>query len=296
MAATDVDWAFPGRGAKSDQPADAVTKLSLPGAPGRFTAAETQDTFRAVDWRPASHSPMPPVVAFGRQPKVWACGFCHMPAGEGRPENASLAGLPRSYIVKQVKAFAAQTRTSVGRGWFPSATMTQVAKDATPAEINAAADYFSHQTFHSRLRVQEAATVAAPRADAFLFQAGTGAVQPIGVRIVEGPSSMTRFETRDTEIDYVAYVPVGSLVRGATLAGGKGGVQACAGCHGAGLKGGGLGPPLAGRSPSYMFRQLLAFQTGARNDADATPMKAVVAKLAPADMIALAAYVGSLKP
>jgi cytochrome c553 len=57
-----------------------------------------------------------------------------------------------------------------------------------------------------------------------------------------------------------------------------------------------VAPPLAGRSPTYLFRQLYGFSTGARGGDAALPMRGVVARLTQTDMIALAAYVGSLKP
>jgi cytochrome c553 len=52
----------------------------------------------------------------------------------------------------------------------------------------------------------------------------------------------------------------------------------------------GLIPPLAGRSPTYLLRQLVAFQTKDRSGLMATPMQVVVAKLELADMISLAAF------
>lgn len=296
--AADQSWAYPERGLSASRPAlDRGRKVAIPGVTAHFAEAETQDVFRAVDWRPRTHPAMPRVVATGRSPGVMACGYCHLPAGEGRPENAALAGLPRDYIVRQVQHFADGKRTSVVRGWTPSALMRQVAQGASPAELSAAAGYFSRLTFVSRVRVVEAASVAQPRPTSFLFAAQSGEpAEPLGARIVEAPSSMERFERRDSWIDYTAYVPVGSLKRGAALAGGAGGVQPCVGCHGAGLKGGGIAPPIAGRSPSYLFRQLYAFKTGARTGPDAAPMQSVTAPLNPGDMIALAAYAGSRKP
>ena len=60
----------------------------------------------------------------------------------------------------------------------------------------------------------------------------------------------------------------------------------------------GLGPvpPLAGRSPSYIVRQLFDMQKGNRNGPNAKLMKPVVASLTVDDMIAIAAYVSSRSP
>jgi cytochrome c553 len=55
-------------------------------------------------------------------------------------------------------------------------------------------------------------------------------------------------------------------------------------------------PPLAGRSPSYLLRQLLAFQTGARSGPGAQPMQPVVAHLDIGNMIDVAAFAASLRP
>jgi cytochrome c553 len=62
------------------------------------------------------------------------------------------------------------------------------------------------------------------------------------------------------------------------------------------MKGIGPIPPIAGRSPSYLVRQLYDFQTGARAGISSALMKPSVEKLTVEDMIALAAYASSLSP
>ena len=97
---------------------------------------------------------------------------------------------------------------------------------------------------------------------------------------------------------FTAFVPVGSIERGRRLAAtvGRTKATACVTCHGPSLKGVKEVPPIAGRSPSYIFRQLLAFQTGARNAAASAPMRTVVAGMSLDDMIAVSAYAGSRQP
>ena len=57
---------------------------------------------------------LPEVVASGRKPDVFACGFCHRADGPGGPENANLAGLPAAYIVQQMADYKSGARkTSV---------------------------------------------------------------------------------------------------------------------------------------------------------------------------------------
>jgi hypothetical protein len=55
-------------------------------------------------------------------------------------------------------------------------------------------------------------------------------------------------------------------------------------------------PGIAGRSPSYIVRQLYDFKYGTRAGNSSALMKASVEKLAVEDMLALAAYAASLAP
>ena len=75
----------------------------------------------------------------------------------------------------------------------------------------------------------------------------------------------------------------------------RGSAPPCAACHGADLRGG-EGPPLAGRSPSYLFRQLFDVASGARSGPADEKMKIEVANLDQARMRDLVAYIASLPP
>ena len=55
-------------------------------------------------------------------------------------------------------------------------------------------------------------------------------------------------------------------------------------------------PPLAGRSPTYLLRQLVKFRLGHRGGPAALPMQQEVSRLSLGDMIAVAAYSASLRP
>ena len=125
-----------------------------------------------------------------------------------------------------------------------------------------------------------------------------GGPEPIGRRIVEIPQDVEQFEHRDSRSRFAAYVPTGSIAKGEALAktGGSGKTIACAGCHGPGLNGIGAIPGIAGRSPSYIVRQMYDFQQYARNASAGALMMPVVEKLSHDDMIALAAHVSSLQP
>ena len=102
---------------------------------------------------------------------------------------------------------------------------------------------------------------------------------------------------RDPLSGFVAYVPKGSIAKGEALVktgGGK--TTPCGSCHGVTLQGLSEWPAIAGRHPNYIVRQLWNFQNGDRAGNSAALMKPVVAKLTTDDMLAIAAYVGSLKP
>ena len=125
-----------------------------------------------------------------------------------------------------------------------------------------------------------------------------GGTEPIGERILEMPINVEQFEHRDTRSQFIAYVPKGSIAKGEALArtGGAGITTPCATCHGPDLKGIAAVPGIAGRSPSYLVRQLYDFQQHARAGSMGAPMADVVGKLSHGDMISLAAYAASLKP
>jgi cytochrome c553 len=143
--------------------------------------------------------------------------------------------------------------------------------------------------------VVETATVPKTRLSGNVFfpiaDAGT---EPIGNRIIEAPEDAVRFELRDPRSGFVAYAPPGSIAKGAALAASGGGrTLPCTICHGPDLNGLGPVPGIAGRSPSYLVRQLYDMQQGARKGAWSPLMKPVVEKLTQDDMVALAAYAAS---
>ena len=78
--------------------------------------------------------------------------------------------------------------------------------------------------------------------------------------------------------------------------GGAGKTVQCAICHGPELKGVGPIPGIAGRSPTYLVRQLYDFQHGARAGLASALMKPTVENLTVEDMAVLAAYAASLPP
>lgn len=152
--------------------------------------------------------------------------------------------------------------------------------------------------FPPQVQIVEAREVPAVVPDGFVYRTlpGTGRTQ-LGSRIVEVPDDFSRFGFRDNTVGYTAYVPVGAVARGRGLAltGDGGRTQPCRSCRGANLTGV-IRPPLAGRSPTYIIRQLYAFHTGGRNGPSGGPMKVVTPRLSLSDMIDLATYVATSKP
>jgi cytochrome c553 len=292
------DWLFPRNPPAPVNPpsADDTKPIHIPNSGATFTAAQLVNLFSVPDWHPETHSPMPDIVAHGRPPKVFACGFCHMPRGQGRPENATLAGLPAQYIIQQVEDFKSGARHDAARSsYVPSDLMIQLARSLTAEDLRAAADYFAAQQMTRRTRVVETVRVPKMEVVGWIYASDrSGATEPLDHRLLEMTKEAELHERRADGLLYVTYVPMGSTARGRTLAHAP--ATGCVACHGEGLRGVGLIPPLAGRSPTYILRQLLAFKTGARTSAAGEPMKGVVASLQLNSMIDVAAYAGSLQP
>jgi len=291
-------WAYPVNPPDFKLPPDDGTLRRVPGSTAAFTLTQLRDRFFAPDWHPGDHPPMPEVVARGRRPEVFACGFCHRADGPGGPENSNLAGLPAPYISQQMREFKSGARqTSVpGRNVD---LMISLAKAATDAEVEAAAAYFSALKPRAVIKVVEADTVPRTYVTGWhLAASSTGGREPVGQRIVEVPEDLERFVSRDARSRFIAYVPPGAVQKGQALAasGGGGKTVQCGVCHGTDLKGLGPIPGIAGRSPSYIVRQLYDFKRGARTGISSPLMKPTVEKLTVDDMLSLAAYAASLTP
>jgi len=291
-------WAYPWAPDFKVAPDDGVPR-HVPDSTQSFTITQERDLFFVPDWHPEDHPQMPDIVAHGRRPDVRACGSCHRAEGTGGPENASLAGLPAAYIVQQIEDYKSGARKFAGPQRSPSVLMTAIAKATTTEEAQAAAAYFSSLKPKANIKVIEADTVPVSEiARVFYTVSKTGGTEPIGERILEMPVNAEQFEHRDSRSQFIAYVPKGSIAKGEALArtGGAGVTTPCATCHGPDLRGIAAVPGIAGRSPSYLVRQLYDFQQHARAGSMGALMAGVVEKLSHDDMISLAAYVASLKP
>jgi cytochrome c553 len=311
-------WAYgfptpppPGAGPAAPNPAqvlDNTTPLTLAGSTLSFTRAQVANRYGPADWFPQDHPTMPEIVAKGREtaePKIYACSLCHYPNGKGRPENANITGLTYEYFVQQLMDFRNGARKTSDPRKANTGTMAGFAKSMTDEEIKAAATYFTSIPATPWIKVVEAALVPKTRGAGGMFLTLEGAeagTEPIGTRIIETPENAHETEfLRNSRSGFIAYMPPGSLkkgealvMNGVTASGGK--VTACTVCHGPDLRGLGPVPTLAGRSPSYLARQLYDMQHGNRNGTWTPLMAPVLANLGSEDLLTAAAYLSSLRP
>jgi cytochrome c553 len=181
-----------------------------------------------------------------------------------------------------------------------AARMNGIAKDLSDEEVKQAGEWFAKLKPVAWTKVTEAAMV--PKTfvgqGRMRFVQPGGEMEPTGNRIITVPVDQTRARLRDPHpgAGFIAYVPVGSLAKGKALieTGGSGRTIACAICHGDSFQGLGNVPRLAGLHPIYIARQLYLFKDGTRNGVDAQLMKRPVARLTDEDILAMAAYLGSL--
>src|SRR5665213_3746988 len=275
LAAADTEeplWAYgftnppstrPPQGRTPGSPPDNKTMLHVDGSKLSFMRAQIIDSYGPADWFPEDHPPMPDIVAHGRKtaaPPITACGLCHLPNGNGRPENANLTGLTYDYIVQQLQDFRAGARRTSDPRKTNTGLMSGFARSMTEEEMKTAATYFASLPAKPSSKVVESKMVPRTRSSGGLFIAikGDKSTEPLGDRIVEGPMDEEQTETlRNPRIRFIAYVPAGSLAKGEILVRtGNGKVTPCTACHGADLRGLGPVPRLAGNSPVYLVRQL----------------------------------------
>lgn len=298
-------WVAPTTTATAPPPAAPAdpTAYTLPGTNLKFTRAQITDIFAPADFYPEDHAVPPPIVSHGKAPGVWACARCHYANGKGRPENAGIAGLPVEYFVEQLQAFRNGERRSSDPRKPNTKMMAAFADGMTADEMLEAAKYYGAMKATPWIRVVETERVPKTTVSAGMFlQVANADDEPIGDRIIEVPEDPDAVEiTRSPRVGFIAYVPLGSIKRGEALVttGGSNKTVACATCHGPDLTGlsistNGPVPGLAGRSPSYLARQMFDIKSGQRRGVRVELMKPVVSALTNDDMRDIAAYLASL--
>lgn len=293
----------------NEDPVEQTQIRHVAGSTAEYSLVDIRDGSNVIDWFPTDHpTPMPDIIKHG--PAAMGagkrgCGSCHLPNGKGRPENAPVAALPVAYFVRQIQDFRSGLRHSADPRKPNTNTMIALAKAMTDQEIKEAAEYFAAVKWNTQwVKIVETNMVPKTHIEGNLFlKLEEARTEPIAGRIIEVPEVTEQAELlRNPHSGFVAYVPVGSLAKGenlvttggARIEGDKivpGKTDACSTCHGADLMGIADVPPIAGRSPSYIARQLYDIQQGARNGASAPLMKPIVANLTGDDIVAISAYV-----
>jgi cytochrome c553 len=256
---------------------------------------------------------MPRVVSVGRAPDVQACSSCHLDNGLGYPASSSLAGLSVEYFTMELANFKSGSRHS-SLGETP---MASIARALTADEASAAAAYYSTLPRLPWITVVEADMVPKTRIaeNGIRVPLGAADMEPLGERIIEVPKFPERMRGTDPNSPFIAYVPRGSIRRGRAFVSTGGAVMrgaevvvpgtsvACANCHGVTLRGMAHAPdsdvpvpPIVGRSPTYIIRQLYDVHSGARSAPSTTLMKPIAAQMTLQQMIDAAAYLASKQP
>ena len=288
----DIPWAFPVR----DKVPPAIDERSgpqyVPGSVKTYTQDQIDDLQNPPDWFPGDHAPMPKVVAHGAEGGVLGCASCHLASGLGHPESANLAGVSAAYIMRQLSDFKAGNRMGEA--------MNDMTKNLSDEDARQASEWFAALKPKVWQPVVETDRVPKTFINMHLMRMPMpgGGDEPLGNRIIELPQDPARAESRDPHSGFIAYVPKGSIAKGKEFvtSGGNGKTIQCAICHGPSLGGLAEVPAIAGHSPMYLFRQLYYFKDGSRHGAMGALMKGVVAQMTQDDMLAIAAYVGSLQP
>ncbi len=296
----------------NEDPNEQTRPRRVPGSRASYSLVDVRDGQNVIDWFPQDHPPMPAIIAHGPAAlgsTTRGCGSCHLPSGKGRPENAPPAGLPVPYFIRQIQDFRSGLRHSADPRKPNTNTMIDLAKAMTDTELRQAAEYFAAIPWTPWIKVVETDLVPKTRISGNLYlPIEKEKTEPIRGRIIEVPENVEQAETyRNPRSGFLAYVPVGSIEQGQDLVttGGmrvvgneivQGRTTPCVTCHGLDLMGVADVPPIAGRSPSYLARQMWDIQQGTRNGAAVQLMKIAIAKLTPEDLVSVAAYVASRVP
>ena len=170
-------------GATVPDPEEIVT---VPGSAVSMARSEININNGPPDWHPDAHPRMPDVVATGGGEGVVACGYCHLPNGQGKPENAGVAGQPYEYIVQQMTDWRNGLRKTGEPRMGPPSFMERIGLAATDAEARVAAEYFSSIDFKPWVRVVETDTVPRTRFAGWIHEVIEGGeTEPIGIRVVK---------------------------------------------------------------------------------------------------------------
>jgi cytochrome c553 len=298
---------------KDETPEEQTRKRRVEGSDQAYSLQEIRNGNDVADWFPGDHPAMTPIMQHGPASlgeKAYGCAFCHLPNGRGKPENAPVSGLPMAYFVRQLQDMRKGDRTSAEPRKANTLLMIALAQAMTDAEMKEAAAYFAAMPWTTKwIRVVETERVPRTKIVSGMFvPIEAEHTEPLAGRIIEVPENAEQTEAlRNPRSSFIAYVPFGSVKKGEALVRAGGGrmiegkqeggkTLACITCHGPDLNGLAEVPGIAGRSPSYLVRQLYDIQHGTRKSDLSKLMLPVVANLTSEDLVAIGAYLGSLEP
>jgi cytochrome c553 len=297
--------AAPTRDLRANESVDEQTRPQrVDGSSATYSLVDIRDGHNVIDWFPGDHPPMTDLIRSGpaslRSERGRGCGSCHLPNGKGRPENAPPAGQPVAYTIKQLQDMRDGLRYSADPRKPNSPTMNMLAAAMTDEEMREAAEYFAAMPWTPWMRVIEADLIPEMELEEgnMYITVGKEPTEPLAGRIVETPEDEHEANVlRNPRSGWVVYVPVGSLARGkALVTTGAGKTTQCSVCHGADLMGLAFVPGIAGRSPSYMMRQLYDMKRATRRGLWSELMQPVIADLSVDDMRDIVAYLASIPP
>src|SRR5262249_23595334 len=84
-AGSPPQWAYPENNPNYKPPVDDGKPVRVTNSTAGYTWTQLRTRFIAPVWHPEDHGPLPDIVAKGRDPQVFACGYCHRADGPGGP-------------------------------------------------------------------------------------------------------------------------------------------------------------------------------------------------------------------
>ena len=127
----DLAWAYPMNPPDFQLASDDGSIRRVPDSAAGYTLTQTRDRFAATDWHPGNHPPMPEVVARGRKPDVFACGWG--PWGGVRLGGAGPAGRGARRINKSTPVRSIGPSSSMSLSPRRSVRFTPLSRTSTAA-------------------------------------------------------------------------------------------------------------------------------------------------------------------
>ena len=94
--------------------------------------------------------------------------------------------------------------------------MLKIARAMTDEEIDESAKYFAQQKLRRRVYVIESLRIPRAERAAWIYEE-VGGTEDLEERLLEVTNELPRHERRDDRLEYMAYVPPGSINRGKRL-------------------------------------------------------------------------------